>query len=298
MWRDLWAVRKQRFFVLVLVFPVVLLIVHVVLSWFGLLKGFLTSKAFTELTFYLAIMGILYGFHTLWEAHRERAVRQTRWEEHRAKMEEIARSMSTRYIGPFPDHLDDIVEVVQRADRDVVMMADCMDYGSFWRPETHTKLHDAVKNAVRKKISVRILVGGEPEAITRSSHLRTSDFDKIYATTEFAHYFDVYAGDPKPNTFEEFRRIMMTHQERFKQELLSVGVEIRTLPQEVACGVNLFLWMEDDQDAVFLFPESSDRTIGLAFRTRDSKLLEIFKATFERYWPSGQPVTNATAVSG
>jgi hypothetical protein len=46
----------------------------------------------------------------------------------------------------------------------------------------------------------------------------------------------------------------------------------------------LFFWLEDDVEAVFLLSHTGTKTQGLAFRTRDAKLVEIFKSTFDTKW--------------
>ncbi len=43
----------------------------------------------------------------------------------------------------------------------------------------------------------------------------------------------------------------------------------------------LFFWIQDEAEAVFLLSRTGATARGLAFRTRDAKLIEIFKATFE-----------------
>jgi hypothetical protein len=46
----------------------------------------------------------------------------------------------------------------------------------------------------------------------------------------------------------------------------------------------LFFFMQDKQDAVFLFEDIGAEEQGLAFRTRDAKLVETFCGIFNRYW--------------
>src|SRR5580704_2931179 len=50
-------------------------------------------------------------------------------------IERIRRSTSTRFIGEFPEHLDRITAAIRTAAVRIDGMADCVDYGSFFRPE-------------------------------------------------------------------------------------------------------------------------------------------------------------------
>jgi len=73
---------------------------------------FAEKKEFTA-HFELVIAFALALFAMLWSAYD--AKRQ------RTKTSEIVRSMSTRYIGTFPKHVDEIVEVVNHVDSHVAL---------------------------------------------------------------------------------------------------------------------------------------------------------------------------------
>jgi hypothetical protein len=59
----------------------------------------------------------------------------------------------------------------------------------------------------------------------------------------------------------------------------------------------LFFWLEDDEAAVFLFALTTDKTRGLAFRTRDAALLKIFGSTFEEYWNASRSIRKGTLTA-
>src|ERR1700704_5127650 len=79
--------------------------------------------------FELVIAFALALFAMLWSAYD--AKRQ------RTKTGEIVRSMSTRYIGTFPKHVDEIADVVSHVNGTLRFLADCVDYSSFSYPEGH-----------------------------------------------------------------------------------------------------------------------------------------------------------------
>ncbi|HUZ08220.1 MAG TPA: hypothetical protein VMV89_12125 [Candidatus Paceibacterota bacterium] len=82
---------------------------------------------------------------------------------------------------------------------------------------------------------------------------------------------------------EAFGKMLMCHHAKVEKELLDAGVEIPK-PKHNAAGQNnpgIFFWMQDDVDAVFLLSLVGAKTRGLAFRTRDAKLIEILKSTFD-----------------
>jgi hypothetical protein len=279
MGRDL----PKSFWIIAVITPLLLCAVFTFL-W---LQDALSALQATTLA--LALQGIIFGFYIRWDSDRQRIVTNQRWRKQLEQMQEIAQSMSTRFIGSFPKHLGDIAEVVSHAADEVLIIADCVDYGSFSDPVGHRKLLDAIGMARDKSVTIRMLICAEPAAITVSSPHWETTFDEMSGTTEFEQYFDVvYPGKPRPSNDREFKAILLEHHELVRKQLSDRGVKIEPLPQGVADKVGLFFWMEDMTDAVYLFANTGTRARGLAFRTRDAKFLEILKDAFERNWrPKG-----------
>jgi len=236
-----------------------------------LLGPMVASAPFASVSFVVAAVAIIFALIQFWDSQR-----------HGGKIEELVKSMSTRYIGMFPQDLNDILDVVRHADKELSIMADFVDYGSYSRPETYQKVLQELDQAREKGVLVRFLVYGEkPARETLDSQFKQDEFSQIQGRPEFRHYFsEKYPGINKPTTCAEFAKILQQKQEDVTNRLLDKGVEIRTLPEKVW----LFFWLQDDQDAVFAFEDIGTQEQGLAFRTRDAKLVETFKAIFERSW--------------
>jgi hypothetical protein len=101
----------------------------------------------------LALLAIIFGCIQFWDSRR-----------HSGKMEQIARSMSTRYIGMFPRDMDEIIDVIGLADQELFVVSDFADYGSYSRPETYQRLFEALTKARGKGVCIRWLVYGEKPA--------------------------------------------------------------------------------------------------------------------------------------
>jgi hypothetical protein len=198
-------------------------------------------------------------------------------------MEHLTNSMSTRYIGLFPKDMDDIIEVLRLADRELLIVTDFIDYGSYSKPKTHKLLYDELKKAREKGVIVQCLVyGDKPAEETLLSQFQEPEFQKTSASTAFRQYFEYWSGIPHDTlngfTHAKFLEILRNNQKRFETDLLDQGVRIQTLDQKVW----LFFWMQDRQDAVFSFEDIGAGGQGLAFHTRDAKLVETFGAIFDR----------------
>ena len=85
------------------------------------------------------------------------------------KQTEIRDQITTQGIAPFPQHLQHIAELVGEANVSIDIMADCVDYGSFFEPKTHRELVDKLVKAHKEGVKVRILVCGPPQPITHNS---------------------------------------------------------------------------------------------------------------------------------
>jgi hypothetical protein len=207
-------------------------------------------------------------------------------------MKEIAEGTSTRFIGEFPKHIHAIAEVASHACREILILADCVDYGSFSDHEAQERVVKALEDArdFARDVQIRLLVCGEPSPFSRASPFYGRSFEELQQDNEFnrcaERYFRRYPsrrGDTSPpSTCMDFENALKKVQSVFEERLGLVQVKIGKLPAERA---DLFLWIADDDDAVFLFPDGGPEALGLAFRTRDSKLIEKnFKPIFERYW--------------
>jgi hypothetical protein len=106
------------------------------------------------------------------------------------------------------------------------------------------------------------------------------EFAQISSEHKFAHYFDYWSGIDRPKSYADFQTVLYAKENDFADDLVDKGVQIRTLSEKVW----LFFFMQDEQDAIFLFEDIGSSNQGLAFRTRDAKLVETFGGIFNRYW--------------
>jgi hypothetical protein len=236
---------------------------------YRLLAAFFASFGFQVTAFVLALLAIIFGCIQFWDSRR-----------HSEKMELIARSMSTRYLGIFPKEMDEIIDLIDLADKELIIISDFVDYGAYSRPETYQRLFDAVMRARDRGVSVQWLVYSEGPAQQTLVNQFKDDFARISNDPKFINYFNYWRGIDKPHDHATFLQTLYGKENVFAGDLLDKGVEIRTLSEKIW----LFFFMQDKQDAVFLFEDIGANDQGLAFRTRDAKLVETFCGIFVRSW--------------
>jgi hypothetical protein len=133
------------------------------------------------------------------------------------KLQSISDSLSTQYVGSFPDNVAAITSLVDGARHTIEVFTDCVDYGSLM-PKLHRHLLEALKRAIRRpkktffswirnrlgfekrNVKITFLVWGKPKSISDAN--RFSD-PKMVETTEFR------------NMVQEFCRDLPRYQRKF-----------------------------------------------------------------------------------
>jgi hypothetical protein len=233
------------------------------------------TKPLDIVAFVLAVMAIVFGSIQFLDARR-----------HTSKMEEIASSMSTRYVGGFPKDIDDIVDVAGAADREMLVMASFADYGHYSKPDSFERLLEKIHAALSRKVSVKFLVYGD-DAAAEALKIRypSEQFSEERLSSRFKHFFSTYyEGIREPSTHVEFLGVLHRKTREVMSDLFDRGVEIRLLEEQERC----FFWMEDDEEVIFSFENGAAQGHPLCFRTRDARLMETFREIFEQNWNSSQ----------
>jgi len=248
----------------------------------------------------------------------------------RQQMRLIARSLSTRFVDSFPSYLDEIVSLIGRAKRSVVILADGVDHGSFRDFTQHQELIDAIRKARADGLDVRYFVWGDVQPMSRANKYRDAEsreaekmkFRKFVADlvknlrpfrTNFPDAFDrvenlVADVNTDWSAPEGAIKTLQTLQGRFhdlqRDKLLESKVNIRGFVSgrsgTISAGTadeepsqELFFWAIDGKEAVFVAPTYGED--GLGFLTKDVVLISSFQRMFERRWnyPLAQPFTHS-----
>ena len=166
----------------------------------GLFKWLQDGGHFIDLfTIWLASSGILYALrheHELTkqtdrvaqQLHKLAGIEEsihsqlTQITEQSRELKRLDESLSTRRVGAFPAYVRHLAELVEGAKASLDILVDCVDYGSFFAPQVHQRLHDAILHA-KRNMPVRMLVcGGTPKPYTNPSGLNFNEYRKDYSS--------------------------------------------------------------------------------------------------------------------
>lgn len=96
------------------------------------------------------------------------------------KMEQIFTSIPTRALASRADHLRFIGALIEKTTNgELKVLTDCSDYGSFFDPNGHERVFEALVGAQLRGVNVRILVGGPLRHITGASEFADQDFEEM-----------------------------------------------------------------------------------------------------------------------
>lgn len=101
--------------------------------------------AAAPITLILALLAILFALVQFFDSlHLKRTMRRVLRNEDQlldrvqnlvGAIEDVARSLSSRFIGTFPKNMKEISALVARADRDVIVLTDWVGYAMYSNPE-------------------------------------------------------------------------------------------------------------------------------------------------------------------
>ena len=137
--------------------------------WHWALRGWLEHRyelIVASITIDLALTAILYAWTQDYLLRKQVE-----------KLNRIAGFVSTQRTGSFASHVARVAKAADDAVGSLDIMIDCVDYGSFFAPEEHHKAHEAICTAAsQRKVKVRLLVCGPPQALTGTSGLSVEKY--------------------------------------------------------------------------------------------------------------------------
>lgn len=200
------------------------------------------------------------------------------------QLEEVQGGLSTRYIGEFPYFIPEIVSMLERATRKIVICCDYPGYGFFSAPTASLAYEQVVD---RKKTSVELTLTCLSSA-ARLRLQREQFSDPEWAAwrqnAEFAEKLTKFAAthavglDIRDITYNELLEV----QEQIDADLIKrVFGSGRTT--EIDGYFPLHFWVVDDSMAIFAIPTLAGPILEYGFKTSDRTLIEALLLIPSRY---------------
>ncbi len=227
----------------------------------------------------------------------------------------LQKSLTTRFIGTFPDHLDNIISLVAGAHKEIHILADCLDYGSFRDLDSAKKLEQTIcASQQQSKLQghVKYLLWGKAQTMSRASKFRNQDqrltveFSDAVAQyisklkrvePKFAKVFSAYIADVEKTLASKelsawkdhkyLSALQLAFHELQRMRFLRAGINPTVFVQpdtmdeasDAPREPEVFFWIADKKNAVFLLPTAGED--ALAFETRDRDLIMALETIFQ-----------------
>ncbi len=207
------------------------------------------------------------------------------WESRKSTTElsRIKDSLTTRFLGHFPNYNNDIAEIIKRAKSEVVILCDVPGYGVISDPLAWSRIVESIQWALSKGISVRI--HAYDDAHIRDM-LREQGFEDLDE--------------------ERFRKRVGIQTETFTPEQAleaSVALHKSIILRDFAeCDVvridhkiPLYFWMIDGREAIVSIPTYAEGITEYGFCTSDRSLLTALHSMIPRMMrTTGSTRTNSS----
>ncbi len=206
---------------------------------------------------------------------------------HTDALEEVRRTLSTRYIGKFPEYYPEIVTLIERARNRIVIFCDFPAYASFSDPDTWLNYHQALQRKLLKEdIPVELTCLNETSrrrsveeqwfgsGNTWENRMKDSTFSKKVQELLATHGKDAKTDSLTQDDFAE----ILEHDERNALD------DLRTATiREIDGYMPIYFWLIDDISAVFTMPSFSEKATEYGFSTTDQRLLAALQEMRDRY---------------
>lgn len=232
----------------------------------------------------------------------------------------ISDSVSTRFIGTFPEQVEKLAELVSRANTSVHVLWDAADMGSYVNPPSHLTLLNALVERARFGVKdITFLVCGDPQNVSRATAARmrgynASDVRRFCESisrpaflSRLSNLRDSLTRSRDVTSLDNINHVINARGFSENMSVSEASEAQRAFSDLQACyhswvvellemsgaTVNIVTEGKDGQrlePEVFFFVVDSSEAIflltcpnmdALAFRTRDPKLVETFEDIFK-----------------
>jgi hypothetical protein len=200
----------------------------------------------------------------------------------RDQLSALASQLSTRYVGKFPDNLKDIIELLNLAQKSIVIIVDFAGYSSYTDPSAFRDYYYAIESSLRAKpdFSVRFYIydSVQHQRLLQLAFPRAVYQEQMFKRPSIALLTQFMKRMEKRNIaitdYDSLIRALLDDEERCIGQFQELqGCECFELQRPVP----IFLWMVDDRECIFAFENEQERVKNyFSFRTRDGSLIEYF----------------------
>lgn len=238
---------------------------------------------FGQATLWLAVLALVLACFQTWEARKQ----STRLKAHSDALVLITGSLSTRYLGKFPDYLPVVSDLVRSARIELRIVNGNPTPGYFSSPSTWLDYKQALEKKVRSGVVVSL--------ICMNDRQRRQRLEQQFPTSQQGWDDWVIANCAKVVEFLKFRfpdtkleeldyskfldLLQMTQRDILKDSFKLNGISVLEIDQTVLVQV----WIADKERAVFSIQSLQANTLSHGLFTSDPLFVSALHSMIELY---------------
>ena len=190
--------------------------------------------------------------------------------------EVISESISTRYVGNFPDNMNEMIKLIPTTQKRLIIVCDVPAFGHFSNPEGFRQYNLALQtllNRTSKKPEITLVNYDLKRRLNNSANQFKMPVHELRKSESYKNYFNYWGDDrkePKVENLEDFCSWLDMRHRRFQDDLEEKGVRV----YETSKDLRAFIWIVDDREAIFSFYNYGSENREVSFRTNDKRLIE------------------------
>jgi hypothetical protein len=257
----------------------------------GKTRRSIPREVFDGVTLTLAVLAIIFAIIQFGDARNQIKQAQNTLDQLKSvtvTLEPVARSVQTRYVGSFPDNMDEIMNVVKGVPDggELVIMTDFSGYGLYSRNDLYLEYISELRRArSKRRVNERILVYDRDLANEALKRQFTVDRYNQERRNGFRSFFITHP--PAPPDYTGFLGRVGDLLMQPIQEMCNDGIQVRLVPS--SRKYLFFLWANSRPQALFAFRNESESYRELSFATVDNNLTNVFQILFEQTWKEVDP---------
>jgi hypothetical protein len=205
-----------------------------------------------------------------------------------ANLQKLAESTSTRYIGVFPDNMDDIIQLIENTRNSLLVVTDAVGYGHFSAPDRFETYWSGIRKLrAEKDVDVKVVVYDDERArLAREEQLgvmANEDFREFQESSElmkYAKWKPIKAERMKENE-EAVHEVFSINESEFLASFLEAGIFVHQTDRDIP----IFMWISDNQRAIMCMLAKQRKALEYAFETHDAKLIHALEILSSTYLP-------------
>ncbi len=206
---------------------------------------------------------------------------------HTIELQDIKDSMSTRYLGEYPDFIPQISEVISKAKYEVSIVNSVVTTGIFSFRTGWLEYRTTIEKLLDKGKTVNIMMLNKerrqkfedeqfPNTAEKWEAWKVEPKNKTKIEVFLKHYYP----DASFNTLTKALFIEIlddVHNNSLKQSFVAANIV------ELDEHIPINIWIVDNKQAIFTVPITINGYTDKGFITSDARLIESFNGIIERY---------------